>query len=237
VLLAGCASQSLLPDDDRIRLERELPGRTFYLRESMYVGPFWSDRHKVLLSDVVPGEIPYLTSPTGAVVDPGKPQAIVPAGTRVRVVTLEMPTAFAVTTRMPLSPRYNPWLVLQVEGLPMEPAPTLVLRRDLRSLDEARADVDRYLSPEDLEAVLKTFPEAVLRAVKEKRVIEGMPAEAVRMAWGMPEKRTITASPEGRREQWVWPSEKRKATLVDGRLSLFIGDAPSLPVPAAENGG
>lgn len=226
LMLPSCAGQSPLPDEDRMQLERSLPGRTYYLRAAMYAGPFWSDRHKTLLSDVVPGEITYVQSPTGSPIDPGPPTGIVPAGARVRVIELELPTGFNVNTRMLSSPRYNPWLLLHVEGLPQEPTPVIVLRRDLSSLDQVQQEIERYLSPDDLRPVLDAFPEAVRRGIDEKRLIEGMPAEAVQMAWGYPERKTIAPSPEGRREEWVWPGARRRATVVDGRLMSWTGEAP-----------
>jgi len=71
LLLAGCASHSLLPDEDRIRLERSLPGRTYYLRQAMYLGPFWSDESKRFLSANVPDEIPWVVNPAGVPSIPG----------------------------------------------------------------------------------------------------------------------------------------------------------------------
>jgi hypothetical protein len=233
VLLGACAGQSLIPDEDRMQLERTLPGRTYYLRTAMYVGPFWSDRHKVFLSDVVPGEITWVQSPGGSPIDPGAPTGIVRVGSRVRIVRLELPTGFTVSTRSLSSPRYNPWLLLEVEGMPHDPTPVILLRRDLRSLDQVQQEIERFLSPDDLQPMLDTFPEAVLRGIDEKRVIEGMPAEAVQMAWGYPERKTISPSPQGRREEWVWPGGNRKATLLDGKLMLWVGDGPHPGAQAA----
>jgi hypothetical protein len=232
LLASACAGQSPLPDEDRMQLERSLPGRTYYLRTAMYAGPFWSDRHRTLLSDVVPGEIVFVQSPTGDPIDPGPPTSIVPAGTRVRIVSLELPTGFNVTTRTMSSPRYNPWLVLEVDGLPRDPAPVIVLRRDLRSLEQVQQEIDRYLSPDDLKPVLDAFPEAVLRGIDEKQVLEGMPSQAVQMAWGYPEKKTMQPTPEGRKEDWVWPGGKRTATIVDGRLTAWTGETPHPGVKA-----
>jgi len=226
--LAGCASHTRVPDADRLQLERQLPGRTFYLRHAMYVGPFWADQDKLFLSDGVPGEIPWVVNPAGVPIDPGAPTAIVPAGTRVRIRKLELPTGLAVTTRNPFGPRYNAWLYVDVEGMPRTPTPVILLRRDIESREQVMAEIERWLSPDDLAPALAQLGPEVLAAVNEKRLVEGMPAEAVAMAWGYPERKEIRPSPEGRVETWTWPFDKRKARIVDGRLVSWEGEGASL---------
>lgn len=218
LIAAGCASHTFLPTEDRSRLERRLPGRTFYTKQALYIGSFWGDPTKAFLSDGVPGEIPWVVNPAGVPMDPGDPYAIVPVGTRVRILRIEFPTSMEVATRNPFQPRYNPWVYLEVDGQPRSPTPILLLRRELRSEDEVMAEIERFLSPDDLKPVLRQLPEEVLRAVNEKRLVSGMPADAVVMAWGWPERKELSPSPEGRREQWYWPFDKRQALIVDGRL-------------------
>lgn len=227
---AGCASHTFVPDEDRIRLERSLPGRTFYLRHSMYVGPFWGDQEKLFVTDGVPGEIPWVVNPAGVPIDPGEPTRIVPAGTRVRIAKVEFPTSLTVTRRNPFHPRYNPWVFLQIEGLPDKPTPILLLRRELANHEEVVAELERFLTPDDPAPLLRQLPEAVLRAVNEKRLIEGMPAEAVAMAWGWPERKRFHPSPEGRQEEWVWPFDRRKVRIVGGKLVSWEGDTARIAV-------
>lgn len=224
LVAGGCASHTRVPDADRIRLERTLPGRTFYLRHAMYLGPFWSEGDKRFLSDGVPGEIPWVVNPAGVPIDPGAPYRVIPAGTRVRIRKLELPTSYQVTTRNPFGPRYNPWLYLEVEGLPREPVPVILLGREVESYDQVLVEIDRWLSPDDLAPALAQLEPEVLRAVNEKRLLEGMPAAAVAMAWGYPERKEISPSPEGRREEWIWPSGRRRAQIVGGRLVSWEGE-------------
>jgi len=234
---AGCASHTFLPDEDRIRLERSLPGRTYYLRQSMYLGPFWSDESKRFLSANAPDEKPWVVNPAGVPLEPGEPEAIVPVGTRVRVVKVEFPTSFVVARRDPFLPRFYPWVYLEVEGLPRNPTPILLLRRELRSQAEVIEDLERHLSPDDLQPRLHSLPEPVLEAINEKRLLENMPAEAVEMAWGIPERKHFSPSPEGRVEEWIWPFERRRARIVGGRLVSWEGEAPRVPLaPRRERG-
>lgn len=227
-VFAGCASHTKVPDSDRLRLERALPGRTFYLRHAMYVGPFWAHGDKRLLSDGVPGEIPWVVNPAGVPIPPGDPTGVVKAGTRVRIKKLELPTGYNVTTRDPFGPRYNPWLYLDVEGLPAGGQPVLLLARDVQSYDQVMAEIDRWLSSEDLTPALAQLSPEVRAAVDEKRLVEGMPSEAVAMAWGYPERKEMQPSPEGRREQWTWPFGKRSALIVGGRLVAWEGESATL---------
>jgi len=226
--VAGCASHTKVPDADRMRLERALPGRTFYLRHAIYLGPFWSDADKRFLSDGVPGEIPWVVNPAGVPIDPGAPYAVVPAGTRVRIRKLELPTGLGVATRNPFGPRYNPWLYLDVEGVKSAGVPVVLLGRDAQSFDQVMAEIDRWLSPDDLAPTLAQLSPEVRKAVDEKRLIEGMPVEAVAMAWGYPERKEIHATGESRREVWTWPFGKRKAEIVDGRLVSWDGESATL---------
>lgn len=221
---AACASHTTVPDSDRIRLDRSLPGRTFYLRHSMYLGPFWSDAGKRYLSDVVPDEIPWVVNPAGEPMDPGAPMAVIPAGTRVRIVKLELPTGYTITTRNPFLPRYNPWLFLEVVGHPRDPMPVMILRNDLGSQAEILAEIDRFLSKDDLAPLLGQLAPETRRAVQEKRLVAGMTSSEVSMAWGWPERRKLSSSPEGKREEWIWPSARRHAVIVGDRLISWKGE-------------
>ena len=224
----ACASHTTIPDTDRIRLERSLPGRTFYLRHSMYVGPFWSDGGKRYLTDVVPSEITWVVNPAGEPMDPGAPVRVIPAGTRVRIVKLELPTGYTVTLRNPFLPRFNPWLYVEVAGQPREPMPVMILRDDLGSEAEILAELDRFLSKDDLSPLLGALAPEVRKAVEEKRLVAGMSPSEVSMAWGWPERRKISASPEGKREEWIWPSARRHAVIVADRLLSWEGEGAQI---------
>jgi hypothetical protein len=225
---AGCASQSRIPDHDRLRLEKELPGRTFYLRHAMYVGPFWNDIDKRFLSDNVPNEIPWVVDMAGAPMEPGAPTGVLPVGTRVRIVRLELPTGLRVTTRNSFGPRYHPWLFLEVEGQPKSPAPVILLRRDIASHGQVMEEIERFLSPTDLQPVLARFDPETIEAINEKRLLPGMPAAAVAMAWGWPERKDVTVIGERRDEKWFWPFDKRKVVIEGERLVSWEGEGARL---------
>ncbi len=228
--LQSCSTDSVVPDEARIRLAHDLPGKTFYLRHSLFVSPFWSENTRLLLTDGAPDDRPWVLSPTTKeAVPPGAPIAILPAGTRVRIVELELPSAFTMAGRPPISPRFSPWLSLDVEGAAKQPIPTLVLG-DVRDYESTMEQLVRWLSPEDIAADLAALPEEQRAAVREKRLVPGMESRAIVMAWGEPERRTLSPSPEGRREAWSWAAGRRTAKLLDGRLEAgFTGALPTLP--------
>lgn len=230
LILAGasCASQSRIPDGDRQRLERELPGRTFYLRHAMYLGPFWNDIDKRFLSDGVPGEIPWVVNPAGEPMEPGAPYRVIPVGTRVRVAKLELPTGFRVTTRNAFGPRFHPWLFLEIEGQQKSPAPVILLRREVQSHGEVIEEIQRFLSPDDLQPALVQLTDEVLEAINQKRLVEGMSADAVAMAWGWPERKNVTITGDNRREEWFWPFDKRKVVIAGDRLISWEGQGAEL---------
>ena len=223
--LSACASYTALAPADRELLERELTARdgTAYLRLSYYVTPFFGDASKKLLTPVLPEQVRLLESPSGDPISPGPVEKTLPAGRRVRVLKVEFPTSWAVTERMVYTPRTQPWVFLAAEGEKNELPFVMVLRPQLRTPDEVRQELARYLSSEDLRPQLERLTGPVLEAVQRKDVVADMPAEALEMAWGYPEVKKLSFEGQARRELWRWPGGTRSATLVDGRVTEFTG--------------
>ncbi|MBJ6765604.1 hypothetical protein JGU66_33035 [Myxococcaceae bacterium JPH2] len=220
LLGTGCASYTRMSPEDRSALEHRLTGvdAEQYLRVSSYVTPFFGDASRRLLTPYSPEDVEYLNDTQGKPISPGPVQATVPAGARVRISKVEFPTAWVVTERVLYSPRTWPWVYLEVEGAPNGPPLVLVLPPQLDKPEDFRAELEKYLSPRPLKPELDALPTLVREAVREKRLVAAMPADAVRMAWGPPE--TVRRSMEGtaRLEAWTWPSRRRVASLSDGRL-------------------
>lgn len=222
LLASGCASYTALSPEDRGSLEQELTRpRPAYLKLSFYVTPFFGDASKRLLTAVPPDEVRLLDNPNGTPINPGQPERILPAGTRVKILKVEFPTAFAVSERMVYTPRTQPWVYLQAEGDPGSTALILVLPPKLDTKDQFVSDLQLYVTDQDPEKVLAGFSEAVRRAVKQKNAVVDMPSQALEMAWGYPEH--INTGFEGavRREDWTWPGGSRVAHLSDGRVTAL----------------
>ena len=223
--LLGCASYTALAPADRELLEREFTARdgTAYLKLSSYVTPFFGDASKKLLTPVLPEQVRLLESPAGEPISPGAVEKTVAAGRRVRVLKVEFPTSWAVSERMVYTPRTQPWVFLALEGERNEVPFVLVLRPQLRTPDEVRQELGRYLATEDLRPQLDRFTAPVREAVARKDVVVDMPAEALEMAWGYPEVKNFSFEGQVRKELWKWPGGTRTATVVDGRVTEFTG--------------
>jgi len=220
-LLVGCVSHTRLAPEARLRIERELLAgeRVQYLRESLYVTPFFGDGTKRLLTPVPPQDVRLLEDLSGQPINPGPVEAAVPAGSTVRVRKLEFPTAFTVAERVLVTPRTQPWVFLEVEGVPGEKPLVLVLPDDADSEAEFLANVERHLTTRDLAAQLSSLPPPVREAVRAKRAVAGMSAEALRMSWGLPARIQVDYRESVRVETWTFPGERRRAVLEDGRVT------------------
>lgn len=221
LLFAGCASnQVLLPPTQRASLERQLVGTERYLKLSCFVTPFFGDETKRLLTAVRPEEVRLLDNPDGTPINPGQAERIFPAGARVRVKQIEFPTPLVMSGRVLFTPRSWPWVYLDVEGTPKNAPPyVLVLRPDFKTEAEALAEIDRYLSTDDPAARMAPWTDPVKDAVRSKQAVVDMPAEALEMAWGYPERKEISFEGDRRKEIWRWPGGQRYAVLYDGRVS------------------
>jgi hypothetical protein len=226
LLLAGCAtSQAFVPAQEATHLQRELSGRRMFLAVSMYVTPFFGDATRALLTPWPPDEVRLLENPDGTPVSPGAVQQILPVGTPVQLEAIEFPSAAAMAARVLYTPRSLIWVSVRLAGARPGGRPlTLVLRPGLRTGSEARADLERSLATQDPTPRLEAWSEVVREAVRAKKALPEMTADALEMAWGLPERKRIELVGPERRETWSWPGT-RTALLIDGRVTALTDDA------------
>lgn len=219
VLVPGCASQTRLSAEDRSKLQHELttgaPAER-YLKHSSFITPFFGDDSKRLLTPYPPEEVDILNDTQGRPIRPGAVQATVPAGTRVHVVKVEFPTSWVMVERVLYSPRTQPWVYLDVEGVANKAPVILVLPPKLDKVEDVRAELDRWLLEQDPAPRLARFPPRFQEAIKKKQVLEGMPEAAVELSWGPPER--IRRSLDGAQvnQDWSYPGDKRHVFITDG---------------------
>ncbi len=218
ISLGGCASATLVPDDQRIKLTRELEGGVFYLRASVHVLPFFSDPTRRLVTPLPPDSVDLLEDTSGKPILPGPSAALIPLGQRVRIDKIEFPTSLAIARRPLYSPRTNPWVYLSVVGEPAGRPYLAVLRPGIRTREEFLAVFSQLFSDENPESWLTRYPNEVRSALRQKRLLRGMDTDAVRLAWGPPEQIHREFLDGAKVETWTWPLRKRTATLRDGRL-------------------
>jgi hypothetical protein len=204
-----------MPDDERQRAAKDLEGQRRYLAVAVNVGPFFGDATRLLVSDQPFEELDLLQTTGGDPIQPPRAERVLPPGTVLRIDKVEFPTGWLIAKRVVMTPRYHPWVYLQLEG---ERRPlVLVLPMTVANAEDVRLEVERLLAtanPAPALAALAPFERA---AVLRKELVDGMPAEAVQMAWGYPEKK-IVDRPAGT-EEWIWAGGKRKAFLADGKLT------------------
>jgi len=205
----GCASSSALTPDERGALAREARAEgPRYLQVSAL-------RYHLLEGDQPPALAP-LPPPEwevgGHPAPPGRLVAgIVPAGTAARIVRVDFPvgTFGEKTTRRDTYVR-----------LALGNGEEALLLLDASLGSEARFwdELERWLTPLTPSSLEEGWNDAVRAAVKEKRTVSEMPADAVVAAWGYPRTRVVTFVPAGRHESWTWPGGLSSAELQNGRL-------------------
>jgi hypothetical protein len=215
--LAGCTPRAVIPDAERQRVAGDLSGQPRWLRVAAYAAPFWGDRSKLLVSDTPTDELDLVETAGGKPVPPPPPEKILQPGTAVRIREVEFPTGWIIAQRVVMTPRYHPWVLLEVPG--DERTYVLVLSQTADSFDAVRAEVERVLSTDDPSPLLAALPIEQRDAVGRKELVEGMSPRAVEMAWGLPERRRIDR-PAGT-EDWIWPGGKRKAFFQEERLQRW----------------
>ncbi len=212
--LAACTPRGVIPDAERQRVRSELSGQPRWLRVAAYAAPLWGDRSKVLLTDTPLEELDLIETAGGAPVPPPAPEKILPPGTAVRIRDVEFPTGWTIAQRVVMTPRYHPWVLVDVPG--ESRTNVVVLSQTAVTFDEVRAEVDRLLSTDDPSALYAALPQEQRDAIRKKELLEGMAPRAVEMAWGLPERKRIDRP--AATEEWTWPGGKRKAFLQDERL-------------------
>lgn len=230
VLATGCASQTPLSAEDRTKLQRDLttgPSAVRYLQASSYVTPFFGDASKRLLTPYPPEEVRLLNDTRGNPINPGAVQAMAPAGTKVRVLKVEFPTAWVMAERVLYSPRTQPWVYLDVEGVPPGPPVILVLPPQLKTNEDVRAELDRHLAEHELTPRLTKFQPRFQEAIRQKKVLEYMPEAAVQMSWGPPERIRRTLDGTQVHQEWIYPGEKRRVFITDGLVTRVDEGPPA----------
>lgn len=217
---SGCITGHVhMSADDRREAERQVQIQgDRQLRLSYFVTSFFGDDSKLLLSQYPPEELKMVLQPDGTPVIPETTLKIIPAGTPARILGLEFPTSWAIASRIPYTPRFQPWLFVAVQGEPTDIPFVIPLNPRLSTVAEALAEVDRYLAREDLKPFIASLPEGMRTDVRNKSARQDMPVQALEMVWGYPDLKRITFDEEGTRtESWEWGDGIRSAIVKDGR--------------------
>ena len=210
----ACTPRVVIPDAERERVRSALTGEQRWVRVACYAAPLWGDTGKMLLSDEPLDELDLVESASGTPLAPPAAERIVPPGTAVRISDVEFPTGWVIAKRVVMSPRYHPWVLVEVPG---DSRPyVVVLSQTVSSYDDVRNELDRILTKDDPSSAFAALPEEQRAAVRKKALVEGMSPRAVELSWGLPERKRIDRPAST--EEWWWPGGKRHASFQDDRL-------------------
>lgn len=230
-LAGGCPNYAVIPDDQRKAIDQDHTGALLFLRQSVYVGQFYDDdRYKVVHPRKLE-ELTYLQTIEGDAIPPPPAEGIIPAGTRVRVESIEWPTGDVVFRRPLYTPRYTTWVFLRVAR---ERGPNVTMERDDRHIlllpggisDEDTFDewFDASLTEEDPNPWLLSLPEEQQNAIALKRAVKGMSYDALSAALGFPDTMQRTVKDGVTVEVGVWGPVS--VTLKDGIVDEVRDPSP-----------
>lgn len=236
IWLTACPSYTTIPDAERARLDEAHTSALLYLRQSMYVGPFYDDDRYNLVHPRRFDSLTFLETAEGDPILPPPATAIIPAGTRVRVERIEWPTGDVVFKRPLYTPRYTTWIWLRVA---QDRGSQVTIERDRRhilllpgGIDDAETfDVwfDAALTIEDPNPWLLGLPPEQRTAIAEKRALVGMDYEALTAALGFPDTISREVRDGSTQEVGVWGAVS--VSLRDGIVEAVRDPAVSSSAP------
>lgn len=247
LLVGGCPSYTSIPDGTQQRIREMRDGQLLWLKQSMYAGDFWDDDRYRLLSTRPFAEISYLRTPEGDPLPPPPEDAVIPAGTRVRVEQVAFPTGDRVFRRPLYTPRYTTWVFLRVAAargdtrLEHEKRHILLLPAFLNDQESFDAWFEASLTDVDPNPWIRSLPPEQRRGIEQKRAVVGMRYDALTAALGFPDQLSRRAVPDGDGTKTVEVAIYGAASVVleDG-VVVRISDprraaqpASSEPPPAA----
>ena len=241
-LSSACPNYSVIPDDDRREIENHHLGALLFFKQSMYVGQFYDDDRYRLVHPRKFEELTYLQTIEGDAIPPPPAEGIIPAGTRVRVESIEWPTGDVVFRRPLYTPRYTTWIMLRVAR---ERGPEVTVERDQKHIlllpggieDAETFDewFDASLTKDDPNPWLLSLPEDQQRAIATKKPVKGMHYEALCAAIGYPDRITRNVVDGVTVETGAWGSTTvtLKDDVVDD-VSVTKAGAPAAAQPSSD---
>jgi hypothetical protein len=146
---------------------------------------------------------------------PGRSEGIIPAGTPVTLLDVVFPGERPLLERPVGTPRDEVWVKLQLPGGTVAILP---LPDTARSEQDFWGALGQWVTRFDPGLQTASWNDAVVEAVRTRRLVVEMPDDAVLAAWGPPLRREVRFEAGARRESWVWSGPGRSAELLDGKL-------------------
>jgi hypothetical protein len=163
------------------------------------------------------------SNPRGGRKSPGKVLEVLPAGTPVRILSIDYPTWWTSLTRQLITPSERPWLEVAVEGRTAIPAYVIALRPNLRSADESFDEILRFLTPDDVAGEVARLPETDRHAGQTRELTEGLTMRAVELAFGRPNLRDVRGDGTDVVEDWTYRSDAGVRRVLHFRGGVVAG--------------
>lgn len=231
--LFGCPAETLLSVQDQESIQKAQTAKSYFLRQSFFVGPFFSYDDRLYVSERGLDERVLIESMDGEPILPASPLAVIPFGTRVKITSIEFPTSSVVTGRRLKSPRHFTWVYLEIDGLSQPKPLVLVLTHEMRSPQDFDKALANYLAGEDPRPAFAKLAPEVLAAIDAKNVLAGMRWDALLRSRGHPDRVERSTAGQARVEKWFY-SPQRWVLLEDDTVKSSEG-FPQLELPQWRN--
>ncbi|GAB4305298.1 MAG: hypothetical protein Kow0090_20910 [Myxococcota bacterium] len=215
ILTFACArSYTIATEREIAELNEKFPShRIFYLASSMYYGVFWKDSRYYYVTPYVPASLTYLSSPTGKNIPPPPHIGILAAGTPVKIQEVQFPTAAVVNSRVLMTPRYYPWVYLDIITPERSLKAVLVIPAAVKEPPAAiERKIQAHLLDSDPKEKLDKLTKEERDAIWRKEAFVGMTIESAEFALGAAPE--IKALHHGKNYEVLW-------TFYDGRKYYF----------------
>jgi len=238
VLLQGCPSHTLLSVKDQEKIQATYGKKTYYLKQSFFIGPFFAYDDRYYISERAFDERVLIQSPGGDPILPCEPSGVLSMGTQVTVREIEFPTSGAMASRKLKSPRHFTWVSLDIEGQPAGKPYVLVLTQEFKKIKEFESSLKDYLLTEDPREEFSASSPEELKAIDTKTLIKGMRADALLRSRGHPDRITRKFIEGVKTERWQYTPERvvvLKEDVVDSWEGFPESPVNQKPTPERRN--
>lgn len=218
-----------LSQKEESQIERQYSGKRYWLRQSLFSGPFYDD-NRSRLTDVHSFEtLDYLQTPDHDIILPPPSDGIVVANTIISIEKIEWPQGLQLITRPLFTPRYHPWVYFKISSnaspiqLREDKTHILVVPKDIQTADKFSRWFSSLFSNTDLGPWLATINPEVRKGIESKTAIKGMTFAELQAALGRADSlRTTDLGLNGGPKKELATFGKRSAILENGTVSKIV---------------
>lgn len=220
--VSSCTSYTFLTDEDQQKIQTEHAKKSYFLKQSFFVGPFFAYEDRYYISERAFDERVMIENTSGEPILPPESTGILPMGTKVTIRQIEFPTGGAMASRKLKSPRFFSWVFLDLEGKTAEKPYILVLVPEFKRIDEFEQALSAYLTTSDPREEFASQPPEVLSTIDQKALFKGMMASALLRSRGYPDRITRKFENGVKIEHWQY-TPARVVVLKEDRIDSWEG--------------